>query len=367
MTHSVHRHPKLFSRNETKLTSHTPHTHLIIKRATHLPNTHSLTHSHIHSRLYILSHWTMAGDTTPSFGLNIVSVAPDTTVIPNDKPRKRNKYEKRRAKARKARLQKDRPKVGRQNRDGMDHEKEETQPEESIAMSHEEQESVEATTAARTIATIPLLNQPSTPAPLPIAANPPPSSSLSLPTQTQVPSHKGSSTTTTTPSQQQQQYYQDDEERAKYMATYHARPLEMDRRSGATARIVPSRASQHLFRTGSPSNNANYQQLLSPKLVATLYSKFGWKGPTLIQTKTLEHAQRQSQPGMVPTNLLVQSETGSGKTLAYLLPIVQVSVYIYKYTTVLWTGVVVMIVRITMCFALSLSCWTVPSLVALSR
>eukprot|EP00978_Attheya_sp_CCMP212_P010081 scaffold24233_cov43-Attheya_sp.AAC.1 len=50
---------------------------------------------------------------------------------------------------------------------------------------------------------------------------------------------------------------QDSEARAKYMADYHARPLEMDRRSGATSLIQPSKESTHIFEEETDSTHAN--------------------------------------------------------------------------------------------------------------
>jgi DEAD/DEAH box helicase len=104
-----------------------------------------------------------------------------------------------------------------------------------------------------------------------------------------------------------------DEQRAKYMAEFHARPMEIDRRSGATGRFTESRDSQHLFQ-------ADAQLPLHPRLLLQCQTKFNMKQPTQIQIDTWRqfHAKQQDH------NLFVQSETGSGKTLAYLLPIIQV-------------------------------------------
>ena len=112
------------------------------------------------------------------------------------------------------------------------------------------------------------------------------------------------------------------------MAEFHARPLEMDRKSGATSRIVPSQSSQHLFEK-SPSDGVDddddddktivFHGKLHRRIASTLQTKFHLTQPTHIQRQVLNvFAPQQS-------NLFVQSETGSGKTLAYLLPIVQVS------------------------------------------
>ena len=104
-----------------------------------------------------------------------------------------------------------------------------------------------------------------------------------------------------------------DEERANYMAEFHARPMEMDRRAGASGKYTTSKESLHLFE--------NKKQLpLHPKLLLQCQEKFNMKQATQIQTNTWEQFHSNDEKN----NLFVQSETGSGKTLAYLLPIVQV-------------------------------------------
>jgi ATP-dependent RNA helicase DDX31/DBP7 len=110
----------------------------------------------------------------------------------------------------------------------------------------------------------------------------------------------------------------DDEERAKYLAEFHARPLELDRRSGATVRkLVPtSKESSHLFTDTSEWSNFP----LHERLVSTLQSSgFDLQRPTVIQTKSIPAFFQDKQLH----NILIHSETGSGKTLAYLLPILQ--------------------------------------------
>ncbi len=104
--------------------------------------------------------------------------------------------------------------------------------------------------------------------------------------------------------------------RANYMAEFHARPLEMDRRAGASGKYTQSKDSMHLFET----NKMKQQLPLHPKLLLQCQTKFNMKQATLIQTNTWEQFHSNGQKN----NLFVQSETGSGKTLAYLLPIVQV-------------------------------------------
>lgn len=114
-------------------------------------------------------------------------------------------------------------------------------------------------------------------------------------------------------------FLQDEQERARYMAEFHARPLEMDRRSGAVSQIVPSHESLHLFEA-----NENEFQGLHTRLIASLH-KMKVPRPTVIQTRAIRALQ-----GSTRHNLFIQSETGSGKTLAYLLPILQVSVLEYS-------------------------------------
>lgn len=106
----------------------------------------------------------------------------------------------------------------------------------------------------------------------------------------------------------------DDEERAKYMAEFHARPLEMDRKSGASGRYTESQQSQHLFET------ADKQLPLHPKLLHQCQTQFNMKQATLVQTNTWTQFHANDEKN----NLFIQSETGSGKTLAFLMPIVQV-------------------------------------------
>lgn len=108
---------------------------------------------------------------------------------------------------------------------------------------------------------------------------------------------------------------EDDEERAQYMAEFHARPYEMDRRSGASSRIAPSKASTHLFQ-----DETGCAQLgLHERLTTCLTLRFHLERPTVIQQRSLSALENKGD-----ANLFVQSETGSGKTLAFLLPIVQV-------------------------------------------
>lgn len=102
-------------------------------------------------------------------------------------------------------------------------------------------------------------------------------------------------------------------EHAAYLAEFHARPLELDRRAGATKVIRKSRASSHLH----DGENASWEAMEIPdRLRNSLVEKLKLSSPTRIQSASIE-AFRGTD------NVLLQSETGSGKTLAYLLPILQ--------------------------------------------
>jgi DEAD/DEAH box helicase len=106
---------------------------------------------------------------------------------------------------------------------------------------------------------------------------------------------------------------EDEEERAKYMAEFHARPMEMDRRAGATSSYTKSQSSSHLF-------DSHRVLPLHTKLLKVCEDKFNMKQATQIQINTWLKFHEDDQKH----NIFVQSETGSGKTLAYLLPIIQV-------------------------------------------
>jgi hypothetical protein len=109
------------------------------------------------------------------------------------------------------------------------------------------------------------------------------------------------------------------EARAQYLAEFHARPAEMDRKSRAVSNFESSKDSQHLF---EGDGGETFESLgLHSRLVAAVGSPKlgGLSRPTHIQRKAI-HALLHNPK----SNLFIQSETGSGKTLAYLLPIVQV-------------------------------------------
>jgi len=127
----------------------------------------------------------------------------------------------------------------------------------------------------------------------------------------------------------------DEEERAKYMAEFHARPMELDRRSGARSTTIVSKASSHLFTNDAKSNSWDSLNVY-PRLVQTLRSDaFGnLDKPTTIQSNTIRAFQESTSALLgedsstrsakqKKKNVLIHSETGSGKTLAYLLPILQ--------------------------------------------
>jgi ATP-dependent RNA helicase DDX31/DBP7 len=119
---------------------------------------------------------------------------------------------------------------------------------------------------------------------------------------------------------------QDTEHRAKYLAEFHARPLELDRRAGVSKNrgMAKSKESSHLF-----AQDLEWTDLpLHERLIASLVQHFRHSRPTVVQSKTVlafASPLSSSQPGEANAsplhNLLIKAETGSGKTLAYLLPI----------------------------------------------
>ena len=121
----------------------------------------------------------------------------------------------------------------------------------------------------------------------------------------------------------QQKTQKEREEHAKYLAEFHARPLELDRRSGAVMNSRNAKnasfESQHLFQTQSEWNSLK----LHPRLIQTLtnHSYFQLNKPTTVQSKAIQTVWHNTDKKA--SNFMLQSETGSGKTLAYLLPIIQ--------------------------------------------
>ena len=109
----------------------------------------------------------------------------------------------------------------------------------------------------------------------------------------------------------------DAEEHAKYLAEFHARPMELDRRSGARNAFVVSQESKHIF-DESTVKDWNSVKSLHPNLIKAVTNQLDLEKPTRIQLKSLQtFAENQT------ANILLHSETGSGKTLAYALPLLQ--------------------------------------------
>jgi len=130
----------------------------------------------------------------------------------------------------------------------------------------------------------------------------------------------------------------DEVKRAQYLSTYHARPYEMDRKSGAVSRIQESKDSTHIFggdaedededMTGNESKSKCpfIQCGIHERIVNAIKSdKFKLKRPTIIQRNAWDQIiDKGSSPAAGKRkNLFIQSETGSGKTLAFLIPILQ--------------------------------------------
>ena len=122
------------------------------------------------------------------------------------------------------------------------------------------------------------------------------------------------------------------EKSAAYMATYHARPLEMDRRARASRKIQTSIPSDHIF--GVENGEEEDQKQIDPfvnlglheRIASALRKVMDIERPTLIQSETCRSLLTKNIDGSSSEkrfNLFVHSETGSGKTLAYLLPILQ--------------------------------------------
>jgi ATP-dependent RNA helicase DDX31/DBP7 len=286
--------------------------------------------------------------TAEGFDLNIVAIpAPQQPVT--TKRIKKNKYEKRRQKAKKAQQQ---LQEGRQQRENVVEDidlsksppsrEEETnvvkvdekasgdkimRDKKSLPEGKEkpevEKDGKDATNtvskangAAKTfVKSTPLEQQPqSKPAPAATAASPAPSVHAA-----------------TEKSRKETVSLQDDEERARYMAEYHARPMELDRRAGARKVTLVSKESKHIFDSDSASND--WQSLgIHSRLIQTLQSShFGnLEKPTTIQARTMRafHGKdMQSTTSKTKHNVLIHSETGSGKTLAYMLPILQSLAY----------------------------------------
>jgi len=153
--------------------------------------------------------------------------------------------------------------------------------------------------------------------------------------------------------QQQRHYLLDDvEERAAYLSEFHARPLELDRRSGVSSNLHrqlqserSSKRSSHLFSEAREWSDFDTNKLLHERLIKAVRDDFQLCRPTVIQSKSIpafltttattiptttkgddnagSSSSGNSNGNSNNTNVLLHSETGSGKTLAYLLPILQ--------------------------------------------
>jgi ATP-dependent RNA helicase DDX31/DBP7 len=124
------------------------------------------------------------------------------------------------------------------------------------------------------------------------------------------------------------QVLQDDAKRAQYLSTYHARPYEMDRKSGAVSHIQESKESTHIFgEDGEHSEDESSCPFLQcgvhSRITKSITSdKFKLKRPTMIQRNAWSQMIPKNEK-QARKNLFVQSETGSGKTLAFFIPLLQ--------------------------------------------
>jgi ATP-dependent RNA helicase DDX31/DBP7 len=136
--------------------------------------------------------------------------------------------------------------------------------------------------------------------------------------------------------------------RAAYMAEFHARPMELDRRAGirhygnrtnhhgmdaTTGTVVPVHDGNNDDDDCNSSSNSNdeatntkWEHLpLHQRLRSAIYQSIGETSrPTTIQCQAIPLLlQGQPEEQQHPKNIFIHSETGSGKTLAYLLPVLQ--------------------------------------------
>ena len=125
---------------------------------------------------------------------------------------------------------------------------------------------------------------------------------------------------------------QDEAKREQYLSTYHARPYEMDRKSGAVSHIQESKESTHIFggdaddddMANSESRCPFTQCGLHDRVVKAITSdKFKLKRPTVIQRNSWNLIIQKGSAVDKRKNLFIQSETGSGKTLAFFIPLMQ--------------------------------------------
>ena len=104
-----------------------------------------------------------------------------------------------------------------------------------------------------------------------------------------------------------------EQQHATYMATFHARPYELDRRAGAVRKLPSTKPSHHLH---ADTKDMSWESLGITN--RTLHRRIPHTVPT--------HIQCQSVPAILEehhTGILLQAETGSGKTLAYAAPCLQ--------------------------------------------
>ena len=129
-------------------------------------------------------------------------------------------------------------------------------------------------------------------------------------------------------------HLKDEMKRAEYMSNFHARPHEMDRKSGAVSHIQKSQESTFIFvdldeNEGDGNECAFGECGLHERVVKAITSSTKGRGlslkrPTMVQQNAWSQMLKGNNVGK---NLFIQSETGSGKTLAYFLPILQVRTF----------------------------------------
>ena len=125
--------------------------------------------------------------------------------------------------------------------------------------------------------------------------------------------------------------------RAAYMAEFHARPMELDRRAGihhhyhhsTTTTIKDNHVDTSHCGTSSSSETEiimHWENLpLHARLLSAVHQSLGaTTRPTTIQCQAISLLLQSPDPALQhPANVFLHSETGSGKTLAYLLPVLQ--------------------------------------------
>ena len=312
--------------------------------------------------------------TTLDLGLNIVATTTEDTAADNNttnqapppkkKKKKKNKYEKRRRKAADAKL------LAKQQHQNAVGEEDVDLDAERTAMNRiltEAADEIEAAPSMMT-AVVPL-------------KNPQESERETLRDLDDDDNHQEEEDTTKEETllkdtqQQQQKRQQTEAEHAAYMAEYHARPLELDRRNGATTTVLVKSSTNNAAARRKLKKEAAKQQKdntsshdidvevekndnkkeeeddlfashtqwsdlpLDAKIVNLLtpskgssssdhISSLGYDRPTHIQERVIRAAlstsSHSSHSGKHKNkNIWVQSETGSGKTMAYFLPILQ--------------------------------------------